>query len=138
MSIFSFNPFPNKPWFLHVCSTSLLKTQWKKEKLLVTSNFSFSHGVFYQFGELSSILIKFEINVCKLVQFGRVLNLLLGKGLTLSAQSKNVQEIIYGFSNSLYYNSMTKTNLELYKLCINISFRYKKLQRQKKKLKIPK
>ena len=21
-----FNPFPNKPWFLHVCSTSLLKT----------------------------------------------------------------------------------------------------------------
>ena len=20
------NPFPNKPWFLHVCSTSLLKT----------------------------------------------------------------------------------------------------------------
>ena len=41
------NPFPNKPWFLRVCSTSLLKTQWEKEKLLVTSNFSFSHSVFY-------------------------------------------------------------------------------------------
>ena len=25
--------FPNKPWFLHVCSTSLLKTQPEKEKL---------------------------------------------------------------------------------------------------------
>ena len=36
------NPFPNKPWFLHICSTSLLKTLWEKEKLLVMSNFSFS------------------------------------------------------------------------------------------------
>ena len=35
------NPFLNKPWFLRVCSTSLLKTQWEKEKLLVMSNFSF-------------------------------------------------------------------------------------------------
>ena len=25
----SINPFPNKPWFLHVCSTSLLKTVGK-------------------------------------------------------------------------------------------------------------
>ena len=37
-----FNPFPNKPWFLRVCRTSLLKTLREKEKLLVTSNFSFS------------------------------------------------------------------------------------------------
>ena len=29
------NPFPKKSWFLHVCSTSLLKTLWEKEKLLV-------------------------------------------------------------------------------------------------------
>ena len=28
------NPFPNKPWFLRVCSTSLLKTLWEKENLL--------------------------------------------------------------------------------------------------------
>ena len=41
------NPFTNKPWFLRVCSTSLLKTVWEKEKRLVTSNFSFSHSVFY-------------------------------------------------------------------------------------------
>ena len=41
-----FNPFPNKPWFLRVCSTSLLKTLWEKEKLLVTSNFFFSNSVF--------------------------------------------------------------------------------------------
>ena len=37
-----FNPFTNKPWFLGVCSTSFLKTLREKEKLLVTSNFSFS------------------------------------------------------------------------------------------------
>ena len=59
---FSFlNPFPNKPWFLCVCSLSLLKTPGKKEKLLVTSNFSFSHSVLYLFGELSAFFIKFEI-----------------------------------------------------------------------------
>ena len=66
------NPFPNKPWFLHVCSTSLMKTLWEKEKLLVTSNFSFSHSVFSPFGELSAIFIEIEIVVCKLLQFGRV------------------------------------------------------------------
>ena len=43
------NSFPNKPWFLHVCSTSLLKTLWEKEKLLVTSDFSSSHSFFYPF-----------------------------------------------------------------------------------------
>ena len=37
-----FNSLPNKPSFLRVCSTSLLKILWEKEKLLVTSNFSFS------------------------------------------------------------------------------------------------
>ena len=40
------NTFPNKPWFLPVCSTSLLKTLWVREKLLVTNNFSFSYSVF--------------------------------------------------------------------------------------------
>ena len=41
-----FNSFPNKPWFIHVSRTSLLKTMREKEKLLVTSNFFFSHRVF--------------------------------------------------------------------------------------------
>ena len=54
---------------------------WEKEKLLVKSNFSFSHSVFHPFGKLSAIFIKFRIVVCKLLQFGRVQNLLFGKGL---------------------------------------------------------
>ena len=76
------DPFPNKPRFLRVCSASLMKTQLEKEKLLVTSNFSFSHSVFYPLGELSAIFIEYEIVVCKLFQFGKVENLSFGKGST--------------------------------------------------------
>ena len=67
-----FSPFPNKPWFLRVCSASLLKTLWEKDELLVMNNSSFSHSVFYPFGKHSAIFIKFEIVVCKLFQIGRV------------------------------------------------------------------
>ena len=59
----------------------VLKTLWEKEKLLVMSNFSFSHSVFNPFEELSSIFIKFEIVVCKLLQFGKVETFSFGKGL---------------------------------------------------------
>ena len=52
----SINPFPSKPWFLGVCSKSLLKTLWEKEK---KSNFCFSHSVFYIFGELFAVVIRF-------------------------------------------------------------------------------
>ena len=62
------NPFPNKPWFLRVCSTSLLKILWEKEKLLITSNFYFTHSVFYLLEELYAIFIKVEIVIYKLLQ----------------------------------------------------------------------
>ena len=42
---------PSVLW-LCVCSSYLLKTQWEKEKLLVMSNFSFSHNVFCPFRQL--------------------------------------------------------------------------------------
>ena len=44
------NPFPHNDTFWHLWETSLLKTLWEKEKLLVTSHFSFSHSVFYPSG----------------------------------------------------------------------------------------
>ena len=91
-----FKLFPNKPWFLRVCCTTLLKTLWEKEKLLVTSNFSFSPSVFYLFEELSAISIKFKIVVCKLFQIGRVKNLSFGKGLSIcilsSANALNLDQ----------------------------------------------
>ena len=69
----TFNPVPNNPLFLRVYGTSLSKTLWEMEKLLVMSNFSFFHSVFYPLEEPSPIFIKFEIVVfCKLFQFGRV------------------------------------------------------------------
>ena len=75
------DPFPNKPWFLCICCTSLLKTLWEKEKLLVSSNFSFSSQCFLSVLRSFAFFIKLEFVVCKLFQFGRVLNLLFGKGL---------------------------------------------------------
>ena len=44
------NTFPHNDAFWRPWETSLLKTLWEKEKLLVTSNFSFSHSVFYPYG----------------------------------------------------------------------------------------
>ena len=74
-------PFPKQALVFTCLQYKSLKTLWKKEKLLVMSNFSFSHSVFNTFRKLSAILIKFEIIVCKFFQFGSVLNLLFGKGL---------------------------------------------------------
>ena len=71
--------FQNNPWFLRVCGTSLSKTLWEKQKLLVTSNFSFSHSVFYPFGEHSAIFIKHEIVVCKLFGLEEFKSCRLGK-----------------------------------------------------------
>ena len=42
------------------------------EQFLITSNFSFSHNVFYLFGELAAIFIKSKIVVCQSFEFGRV------------------------------------------------------------------
>ena len=42
--------------------TCLLKRLWKKEKLLVMYNFSFSHNVFYHFRELSAIFFFLSIS----------------------------------------------------------------------------
>ena len=74
------------PGFLLVCSTSLLKTMWANEKLLVTSSFFFSHSVFYLFGEL---FIKFEIFVCKHFQVMKSLKFVVWERvhLTLSETS---------------------------------------------------
>ena len=71
--IFCFNPFPNKPWYLRVCSTSLLKTLWEKEKLLVTSKNSPFPTVF------TNILDNFQL--C-------LLNFKLSSANSLSLESK--------------------------------------------------
>ena len=69
------------PGFYVSAARVFFKTLREKEKLLVTSNFSFSRSVFYPLGGLPAIFIRFEIVVCKPFQFGRVQNLSFGKGL---------------------------------------------------------
>ena len=48
-------------------------------------------SVFYRFGELSAIFIKFEIVVCKLFEIGRVQNLSFGKALSVSSFSEVIE-----------------------------------------------
>ena len=67
----SCNDFTASPAF-HMSSTSLLETLQEKEKLLVMSNFSFSHTVFNQSDELYATIMKFKIVICKLFQFQRL------------------------------------------------------------------
>ena len=55
----------------------------KKEKLLVTSNFSFSHSVFYPFIEPSAIHIKLKFVVCKLFPLGRVKKIVVWERVNL-------------------------------------------------------
>ena len=73
------NHFPNKPWFLRVCCTGLLKTPWEKEKLLVTSNspfpavFSSHFGSFLPFSsdlKLSSAS-RFSLEASKICSLGK-------------------------------------------------------------------
>ena len=43
-----------------------------KEEIAHNKQFLLSHSVFYPFGELSTIFIKFEIVICKLFQLGNI------------------------------------------------------------------
>ena len=95
------NPFPNKAWFLRVCSTSLLKILWEKEKLfsadlenflsfssslnlLSATSFNLEESTICRLQTLS-IWKSLQFVVCKLFQFGRVYNL-------SSANSFNLEE----------------------------------------------
>ena len=74
-------PFQNKQLLiLCVSSASLLKTLWEKKKIARNEQFLLFPSVFNLLGELSTIFIKFQIVVYKLFLFGRVQNLLFGKG----------------------------------------------------------
>ena len=59
-----------RPGFYVSALELFLKILWEKEKLLVTSNFSFSNSVFFPFGELSVTFITVKIVVCKSLLVG--------------------------------------------------------------------
>ena len=73
----------------------------------MTSNFSFSHSVFYLFEELSAVSNKIEIIVCSLFQFGRVLNLSFGKGSKRTQENRAITSLIDHLSRQAYTRSWT-------------------------------
>ena len=98
------NPFPNKLWLLRVCSTSLLQTLWEKEKLLVKSNFFFSHSVFYPF----DIFIKFEIVICKVFYWKSLKFVVWERIISVS----NHIHVLY-----IFHRSYPQGSLERFFLC---------------------
>ena len=66
MSNINTQPFPKQALVFTCLQHESFENTAGKEKLLVTSNFSFTRSVFYPFGELSAIFIEFKIVVCKL------------------------------------------------------------------------
>ena len=65
-------PFLKQALVFMYLENKSFETQLEKKKLLSTSNFFFSNSVFYPYEELPTILIKFQIVVCKLFQLWRV------------------------------------------------------------------
>ena len=70
--------FPEKPWFLRICSTKSFENTVGKGEIARNEQFLLFPQCFYLFEELSVIYIKFENDVCKLFQFGRVYNMSFG------------------------------------------------------------
>ena len=66
-------PFPQDPWFLRPYKRRLLKTSWEKEKMLVTSIFSFFHNIFFFIKDINHYLSNIRFDVCKCFQYGQCL-----------------------------------------------------------------
>ena len=64
-----------------------MKTLLKKVKLLILSNFTFSHNVFYAICILKSFNSHISVVVCSLFEFGTVSKSVLQNRLTLSKTS---------------------------------------------------
>ena len=80
-SVFADYPFLKQALVFTCLKYNSFETLWEKEKLLISSNFSSSHSVFYPLEQLSAIFLESKIFVCLLFHFGTVQNLLFRKGL---------------------------------------------------------
>ena len=100
-----FNLFSTKPLVLRVCRRILLKTLWEKEKLLITSNFSFFPQCFLPIWKTQPFSLTFKIFIRKLFQVGKVQNLSFGKGLRDKITTIGIisnDHLAYGYL-TLYY-----------------------------------
>ena len=69
LRLLNINPFPLNDTFWRVWERSLYETLWEKEKMLVTSIFSFSHNVFYSIKDRYDHLCYIYFVACKCFQF---------------------------------------------------------------------
>ena len=78
-----FNSFPHNPNCKQPRDKKLFKTLWLKEKMLVTSIFSFSHNIFHPSQTKIEVLIHiyFVVTVCKVFHFELILNFFICKAL---------------------------------------------------------
>ena len=74
-------PFPNNPLFSLVCITNHVQKLWEREKLLILSNLSFSHSVFYPFGELSAIFYQIQNCLLQTLSVWKSLRFVIWKGI---------------------------------------------------------
>ena len=95
------------PYFLSVSSRSLLKTLWEKEKLLTRSNSSFTHSIFYLFGEPSAIFIKLEIIIYKLLVWKSKICLWERVGELPSHFHSNITHIKAVLARASHQNNLT-------------------------------
>ena len=72
--IHGLNSFPHNADFEDLWKRNHLKTVWEKEKMLVTSIFSFSQNVFYPFKLKFQFLSHIYCVICNCFQFGQDLN----------------------------------------------------------------
>ena len=81
------NSLPQNPDFKQPSERGLLKTFWKKEKMLVTSIFSFSHNDFFSSQNKFQHLSYFSFVICKCFQLDLSKILFFGNGLSASMVS---------------------------------------------------
>ena len=111
------NPLPHNPDFQQPGKRTLLKTLLEKEKMMVTSIFSFSHFVFYPSQNMFKFFMEFISSSASALNPPPRLKLWFSKELSLSQTSP-------GFYTSLVKVSLLKTLWEMKKLLVKSIFSF--------------
>ena len=87
------------------------KTLWEKEKMLVTSIFSFSHNVFYPYRNKLQILVTFMVKSANAFNLDKANFLGFGKGLRLVQVKSIYRQQVKGGTNDIICHLEGKTTL---------------------------
>ena len=97
----TFQPFPNKPWFLRVCCKKSFENTVRKGEIGHNEQFLlFPQRFSTPFEELSAMTIKFKIVVCKLFELEESKICRLGKELKVKPTTRSHYEIILSFTST--------------------------------------